>query len=296
MHGRRLFVAAEKVAAGYGGTAAVTWGTGVSALHGFCQLSFGRCTVAEPRWEEKDRCTQRYSPRRTLFRIPPRNRALMTWSSASLIVPFETAILPKNSASTLPTGFAYHESATLCSIPIRNQGDDHLLFRDVLALRFRLPDGQGFSERNSNETANFWTGSISRYVCNVPSWRLRTCRPTTLTERRRRRRSPPSSSVCTGAFGTARRRTPSAASSGSARSCMSSKGSTARARAACRHASCGTRCMRSISISVGQAAWLVNYAKRYRAGERVGTSITEGTANFRRLNKSQQMRWSRKFR
>lgn len=46
-----------------------------------------------------------------------------------------------------------------------------------------------------------------------------------------------------------------------------------------------------------QAAWLVNYAKRYRAGLRVGTSITEGTANFlvnRRMNKSQQMRWSRK--
>jgi hypothetical protein len=33
-----------------------------------------------------------------------------------------------------------------------------------------------------------------------------------------------------------------------------------------------------------------------RAGLRVGTSITEGTANFlvnRRMNKSQQMRWSR---
>src|SRR4051812_7241110 len=47
----------------------------------------------------------------------------------------------------------------------------------------------------------------------------------------------------------------------------------------------------------GQAAWLANYAKRYRAGLRVGTSITEGTANFlvnRRMNKSQQMRWSRK--
>jgi len=46
----------------------------------------------------------------------------------------------------------------------------------------------------------------------------------------------------------------------------------------------------------GQAAWLVNYAKRFRAGERIGTSITEGTANFlvnRRMNKSQQMRWSR---
>jgi hypothetical protein len=47
----------------------------------------------------------------------------------------------------------------------------------------------------------------------------------------------------------------------------------------------------------GQAAWLVNYAKRYRASERVGTSITEGTANLlvnRRMNKSQQMRWSRR--
>ena len=45
-----------------------------------------------------------------------------------------------------------------------------------------------------------------------------------------------------------------------------------------------------------QAACLLNYAKRYRAGLRVGTSITEGTANFlvnRRMNKSQQMRWSR---
>jgi hypothetical protein len=46
----------------------------------------------------------------------------------------------------------------------------------------------------------------------------------------------------------------------------------------------------------GQAAWLVNYAKRFRAGLRVGTAVTEGTANFlvnRRMNKSQQMRWSR---
>jgi hypothetical protein len=47
----------------------------------------------------------------------------------------------------------------------------------------------------------------------------------------------------------------------------------------------------------GQSAWLVNYAERYRAGLRVGTSITEGTANFlvnRRMNKRQQMRWSRR--
>jgi hypothetical protein len=47
----------------------------------------------------------------------------------------------------------------------------------------------------------------------------------------------------------------------------------------------------------GQSAWLVNYAERHRAGLRVGTAITEGTANVlvnRRMNKSQQMRWSRR--
>jgi hypothetical protein len=47
----------------------------------------------------------------------------------------------------------------------------------------------------------------------------------------------------------------------------------------------------------GQSARLVNYAERYRAGQRVGTSVTEGTANFlvnRRMNKSQQMRWSQR--
>jgi hypothetical protein len=46
-----------------------------------------------------------------------------------------------------------------------------------------------------------------------------------------------------------------------------------------------------------QSARLVNYAERYRAGLRVGTSVTEGKANFlvnRRINKSQQMRWSRR--
>ncbi len=46
-----------------------------------------------------------------------------------------------------------------------------------------------------------------------------------------------------------------------------------------------------------QSAWLVNYAERHRAGLRVGTAITEGTANFlvnHRMNKSQQMRWSRR--
>ena len=48
---------------------------------------------------------------------------------------------------------------------------------------------------------------------------------------------------------------------------------------------------------IGQSAWLVNCAERHRAGLRVGTAITEGTANFlvnRRMNKSQQMRWSRR--
>jgi hypothetical protein len=47
----------------------------------------------------------------------------------------------------------------------------------------------------------------------------------------------------------------------------------------------------------GQSDWLVNYAERHHAGLRVGTAITEGTANFlvnRRMNKSQQMRWSRR--
>ena len=45
-----------------------------------------------------------------------------------------------------------------------------------------------------------------------------------------------------------------------------------------------------------QSARLVNYAERYRAGLRVGTSVTQGTVNFlvnRRMSKSQQMRWSR---
>ena len=47
----------------------------------------------------------------------------------------------------------------------------------------------------------------------------------------------------------------------------------------------------------GQSAWLVNYAERHRAGQRVGTALTEGTANFlvnRRMNKAQQMRWTRR--
>ena len=105
------------------------------------------------------------------------------------------------------------------------------------------------------------------------------------------------SSACAGAFGTARRRMLSAASIGSARSCMSSRVSVAITRKVCRRAGFGAHCMTSIAISGGQSAWLVNYAEGYRAGLRVGTSITEGTANFlvnRRMNKSQQMRWSRR--
>jgi hypothetical protein len=52
-----------------------------------------------------------------------------------------------------------------------------------------------------------------------------------------------------------------------------------------------------IQASTNKADWLVNDAERHRAGLRVGTAITEGTANFlvnRRMNKSQQMRWSRR--
>ena len=47
----------------------------------------------------------------------------------------------------------------------------------------------------------------------------------------------------------------------------------------------------------GQSAYLVDYAERHRAGQRVGTALTEGTANFlvnRRMAKSQQMRWTRR--
>ena len=47
----------------------------------------------------------------------------------------------------------------------------------------------------------------------------------------------------------------------------------------------------------GQSDWMVNYAERHRVGLRVGTAITEGTANFlvnRRMEKSQSMRWSRR--
>jgi hypothetical protein len=48
---------------------------------------------------------------------------------------------------------------------------------------------------------------------------------------------------------------------------------------------------------VGQSDRLIDHGDRHRAGLRVGTALTEGTANFlvnRRMNKSQQMRWSRR--
>src|SRR3954449_2245069 len=46
-----------------------------------------------------------------------------------------------------------------------------------------------------------------------------------------------------------------------------------------------------------QSTYLVDYAERHRAGQRVGTALTEGTANFlvnRRMAKAQQMRWTRR--
>jgi hypothetical protein len=47
----------------------------------------------------------------------------------------------------------------------------------------------------------------------------------------------------------------------------------------------------------GQSNWLVNYAEPHRAELRVGTELTEATANFlvnRRMNKRQQMRYTRR--
>src|SRR3954452_5839686 len=62
-------------------------------------------------------------------------------------------------------------------------------------------------------------------------------------------------------------------------------------------ASCGGRWMRWTATCAPQSAPLVDYTERHRAGLRVGTSLTEGTANFLvnpRIAKSQQMRWSRR--
>ena len=58
------------------------------------------------------------------------------------------------------------------------------------------------------------------------------------------------------------------------------------------------RALREVDIYLrAQRMRPVNYAKRYQAGLRVGTSMTESTANFvvnQRMNKAQQMRWSRR--
>ena len=77
----------------------------------------------------------------------------------------------------------------------------------------------------------------------------------------------------------------------SARSCISTRvGAVIEAEA--RHPeNCGMRFTKSTNISVARAH------ARHRAGMRVRTAVTEGTANFlvnRRMNKSQQMRWSRR--
>ena len=87
------------------------------------------------------------------------------------------------------------------------------------------------------------------------------------------------------------------ASIASARSCTTSGASRAAADPSRPRASCGPRLQALDDYLAGQSDWLVNYAERHRAGLRVGTAITEGTANFlvnRRMNKSQQMRWSRR--
>jgi hypothetical protein len=85
-------------------------------------------------------------------------------------------------------------------------------------------------------------------------------------------------------------------SSASAKSCRSSKAKTTGKRDPSSRRL--WTALREIDrYLTSQSAWLINYAERHRAGLRVGTSITEGTANFlvnRRMNKSQQMRWSRR--
>jgi len=113
---------------------------------------------------------------------------------------------------------------------------------------------------------------------------------------RRRRRSPPRSSACTGASGTARPRMPRSASIVSARSCTISGASRISEGLQHLHGSCGAPCALDGCLT-GQSAGLANYAERHRAGLRADTAITEGTANVlvnRRMNKSQQMRWSRR--
>jgi len=89
---------------------------------------------------------------------------------------------------------------------------------------------------------------------------------------------------------------PKPASSASAPSSTTSKASPA-AAGRLRPRKLWTALLALDGYLVSQADWTVNYAERHRAGLRVGTAITEGTANFlvnRRMNKLQQMRWSRR--
>jgi hypothetical protein len=51
----------------------------------------------------------------------------------------------------------------------------------------------------------------------------------------------------------------------------------------------------TIDYIEGQSTHLVNYGLRFRQGQPIGTSTTEGLANTlvnQRMNKLQQMRWS----
>jgi hypothetical protein len=78
----------------------------------------------------------------------------------------------------------------------------------------------------------------------------------------------------------------------SARSCIYTRVSAVIEAEAQHPEHCGMRFTRSTNLR-GESARLVDYAARYR----VGTAVTEGTADFlvnRRMNKSRQMRWSRR--
>src|SRR5215218_2160336 len=121
---------------------------------------------------------------------------------------------------------------------------------------------------------------------------------------RRKRPSLRRSIACAGDCGTARPRT----RNGKAKD---AKVSIDRIRAVLQHFRAEPDGRRSVAPSrklwtalraldnylVGQSDRLVDYGERHRAGQRVGTALTEGTANFlvnRRMSKSQQMRWSRR--
>jgi hypothetical protein len=131
----------------------------------------------------------------------------------------------------------------LASVPVRaHRQAGHMDASDLIralqnALRERGPSTYGFT---------------SRCVCNTRSWRPQVCRPTTQTRVTAKAVIVAEVELLRWRIGTARRRMPSAASTGSARSCMSSRVRTATARKACRRASCGTHCTKSTSISVAK--------------------------------------------